>query len=585
MVFAAPSQADTLYNQGLSLYAKGMDQAAVDVLEQCVMENPAHEKAYIKLGEIVAKNGYYDDALNLYGSALEINPDNITTITALLEIGQYYELQTFQPLFKECFLKYFKADTHQDIKLGKLWLNLLRIDPFYKDLIALYKSGSDKQFAQRLSKLNPSVLTDDFFIHGLRSEIVYELKFENFLTRLRRALLCERKKTEKLLGDDFVKLCKAISCYGFNTEYIFSIDKDEQAALTQLQSKIENADNSDLSASNIALYACYAPAYSLKNSDDILASDLPIKTLIDMQLKTHAAITKYKSTITALTPIDDEISKNVREQYEEFPYPRWNGFDDQVKNKDMEGHLNKDGTRILIAGCGTGKEAIELAAANPKAQILAIDLSTSSLAYAQMKAEQFAIKNVTFKQADILKLADHDTKYDFITSSGVLHHMSEPVEGWRVLTKSLKDDGRMRIAMYSAVARHAVIKTREFISEQGIGHDTQSIRNFRKDAAKFLGQHTLNDLTHFIDYFSLSECRDLIFHVQEHNYTCPRLKEEMDALGLKLDGFYLPKSVLGAYKRDNPSDGNAADLTRWDKFEHKNPKTFTGMYKFWCSKG
>jgi len=33
------------------------------------------------------------------------------------------------------------------------------------------------------------------------------------------------------------------------------------------------------------------------------------------------------------------------------------------------------------------------------------------------------------------------------------------------------------------------------------------------------------------DFFSLSECRDLLFHVQEHRFTIPQSGDALDALG------------------------------------------------------
>ena len=34
------------------------------------------------------------------------------------------------------------------------------------------------------------------------------------------------------------------------------------------------------------------------------------------------------------------------------------------------------------------------------------------------------------------------------------------------------------------------------------------------------------------DFYSVSELRDLLFHVQEHRFTIPQLKEYLDTLGL-----------------------------------------------------
>ena len=49
-------------------------------------------------------------------------------------------------------------------------------------------------------------------------------------------------------------------------------------------------------------------------------------------------------------------------------------------------------------------------------------------------------------------IIDKKEKFDIIESAGVLHHMSEPMTGWRVLTDLLKPSGLMRIGLYSELA-------------------------------------------------------------------------------------------------------------------------------------
>ena len=57
---------------------------------------------------------------------------------------------------------------------------------------------------------------------------------------------------------------------------------------------------------------------------------------------------------------------------------------------------------VLIAGCGTGQQAVQAALAyGPQARVLAIDLSAASLAYAARMAERFGARNVAFAQADL----------------------------------------------------------------------------------------------------------------------------------------------------------------------------------------
>ena len=110
-----------------------------------------------------------------------------------------------------------------------------------------------------------------------------------------------------------------------------------------------------------------------------------------------------------------------------------------------------------------------------------------------------------------------------------------------------------------------------------------NIRSFRQKI--ILGE--LKDLNSFKttgDFFSLSQCRDLCFHTQEHRYTIHQLQETLQSNELKFLGFLLPTLVKSLYKEYFPEDKKQTNLQNWAKFEEKHPNTFRRMYQFWVSK-
>ena len=139
-------------------------------------------------------------------------------------------------------------------------------------------------------------------------------------------------------------------------------------------------------------------------------------------------------------------------QYEENPYPRWVNLGLRRKpasilqlvqelglrltNRDITKVIAPD---ILVAGCGTGQHSISTAQKFAAANVLAIDLSKSSLAYAQRKTQELGISNIKYLQADILNLKALNRSFDIVESTGVLHHMEKPIEGWRALADSLNE--------------------------------------------------------------------------------------------------------------------------------------------------
>ena len=84
---------------------------------------------------------------------------------------------------------------------------------------------------------------------------------------------------------------------------------------------------------------------------------------------------------------------------------------------------------------------------------------------------------------------------------------------------------------------------------------------------------------------SLSECRDLLFHVEEHRLTLPQIKKALNSLNLRFIGFEMSRqSIMTAFKEKYPRKQALTSLNLWHKFEVENPDIFSDMYQFWCVK-
>ncbi|HXC39896.1 MAG TPA: methyltransferase domain-containing protein, partial [Burkholderiales bacterium] len=245
--------------------------------------------------------------------------------------------------------------------------------------------------------------------------------------------------------------------------------------------------------------------------------------------------------------------------------------------------LEKRGADVLIAGCGTGQQSIETAQQWRGARVLAVDLSLASLAYAQRKTAEAGIAGIEYAQADILNLPSLGREFDVIESVGVLHHLADPMAGWRALMKLLRPGGLMRLGFYSELARRDVVAAREFIAKKGFTPDAAGIRQCRQ-ALVASGDPVFDALFTKTDFYATSSCRDLVMHVQEHRYNLRQIREALDALGLVFLGFTLQDSVLRSYSERFPEDPTRTDLDKWQQFEAENPDTFISMYQFWTQK-
>jgi SAM-dependent methyltransferase len=212
--------------------------------------------------------------------------------------------------------------------------------------------------------------------------------------------------------------------------------------------------------------------------------------------------------------------------------------------------------------------------------VLAVDLSLSSLCYAKRKTPASLAEKIEYAQADILKLASIERTFDLIEASGVLHHLADPTAGWRVLLGLLRPGGFMHVGLYSELARRDIVAVRAFIREQGYRPTADDIRRCRQD----LLNSPLNGVAKADDFFSTSECRDLLFHIQERRLTIPQIKSFISENGLKFLGFEFGPQVMQRYRDIFGGDGFMRDLDRWHAFETERPDTFAGMYQFWIQK-
>lgn len=415
---------------------------------------------------------------------------------------------------------------------------------------------------------------------------------ERALIALRRTLLGDAALSESALP-----FLVALAVYCYQTDYAFAQSDAELARADEIKKRLENG--AACSACEVAILATYVPLHTLGCAQALLDRPWPdaMAALIRVQLSEPNEERAIRATTPAVTPINDAISNKVRAQYEENPYPRWvvparfpqaQPLETVLRQMplDLEGiETFPESPDVLIAGCGTGRHALRTASQFADARILAVDLSTTSLAYAIRKTKDVDDTAIDYAQADILELASLERSFDIVESAGVLHHMEDPTAGWSVLATMVKPGGFMRIALYSELARALIVQLRDTINRDYSDSSPDGIRAFR---SALLGRTDLTpdleDLLKSRDFYSLSDCRDLLFHVQEHRFTVPQLEQATKDLGLDFLGFEVPPSVAQAFTKKNKKGHALSSLPLWHQFEQRHPETFRGMYQFWCRK-
>jgi SAM-dependent methyltransferase len=341
----------------------------------------------------------------------------------------------------------------------------------------------------------------------------------------------------------------------------------------------------------VAIASC-EPLHSVPGVESLLDKPwpAPLAALLTQQVREPLEEQRLRQSIPGLTAIADDVSLKVKQQYEENPYPRWIK-PAPVQPKSLAEYFGsgipvpapgpRGAVEILIAGCGTGQNLVEMAREIADAEVTAIDLSLASLAYAKRQATALGLHNVTFATADILNLGSVGRTFDLIDASGVLHHLADPWAAWRMLLKVLRPGGLMRVGLYSKPGRAVVNAARAFVAERGFPATVEGIRRSRQAILALDEQSPVRPVANYPDFFATSECRDMLFHVQEHQMTLPEINRFVGEHDLEFVGFQVEPHVLQKFATQHADPAALTDLGLWHKFETENPAAFAGMYQFW----
>ena len=445
-----------------------------------------------------------------------------------------------------------------------------------------------------------ALAADDLLGAVLENTPAAGLDFEHFLALARRALLLDvlSAKYPDEADASLLRFCCAIARQCHINEYVYAVSTEEHDGFTELRDAISGrlAEAKPVPDVWVAAFACYSPLTSLRDCQRLaeVMREPPLAGLFLRQVKEPIQEDNYRATLPQLTPIDDATSKRVWNQYEDHPYPRWvrapsidgavpyGAFLASELGLDSPGFARRDAKiDVLIAGCGTGQQSIQTAQRFSAARILALDLSTASLAYAQRKTRELGIANIEYAQADILRLGSIGKTFDFIECVGVLHHLEDPMAGWRILRSLLRPGGVMHIGLYSELARRDIAAAQNLVIAQGYAPTTDGIRQFRLDLQLVDRWRPFRWLTAVEDFYDTSGCRDLLFHAREHRFTLPQIKAALAELELDFLKFNLDPAAQHRYSRQYPGELSRADLNCWAQFEMENPGTFLGMYNFY----
>lgn len=584
-------------NLGLALASLG-DREAIAHYQRAIAMHPTFIEPYLNLALHLARTGDLHAALGLVRRSLSIQetPENKALFVRLAgALDTVADDAALRALVTRAALETWG----EPASLAPVAATLLK----HGSAIAGLIDRAKEQQAPAFSVTDLAGAANEPLLRWLlESEVVCDIELERFLTGTRASLLELAEAEPDALNGSLLAYACALARQCFMNEYVYALREGEQGRAERLRAALTDVAERGgvLKPAALAVVAAYFPLHAVAFADALAAgaAEGPLAAVVAQQVGEPRAEAQCRTTIPKLTPIEDSVSRQVQEQYEQNPYPRWIAAPHPQPCESADALIARDlphapyrptgkggDLDILVAGCGTGRQAIAVARQFERARVLAIDLSAASLGYAKARSSSLGVGNVEYAQADILQLCPIDRTFDMIQSDGVLHHLGNPWIGWRVLLSLLRPGGLMHVSLYSEIARRDVVAARAFIAEHHYPPTPDGIRACRHALMAQPQDSRLRNLTVFNDFFSTSECRDLLFHVQEHRLSLPAIKDFLTANDLQFLGFDPDFRVTQAYTAQAPGDPAMIDLDRWHAFELERPDTFAGMYRFWIQKG
>ena len=256
---------------------------------------------------------------------------------------------------------------------------------------------------------------------------------------------------------------------------------------------------------------------------------------------------------------DDVVSR----QYERWRYPPpiedlttwtvtdWEWFDPlhahRVLWPDRDYRPDLD---ILIAGCGTNQAAV-FAFNNPAAQVLAVDVSQPSLDHQRYLKDKHGLHNLQLQLLPIEELPTLERQFDLVVSTGVLHHMADPLTGLKALAACLRPDGVMALMLYGKHGRIGVELLESVFRDMDLVQDEASVQIVKDTIAALPPDHPVQGyIKRSRDLPDDGALVDTFLHQRARNYTVDECIEFVHSAGLEFQGWfhktpYYPQNLAG----------------------------------------
>lgn len=239
----------------------------------------------------------------------------------------------------------------------------------------------------------------------------------------------------------------------------------------------------------------------------------------------------------------DKITAEVQAFYEAYPYPPDGCVDgDGYQARLLLSYLQRDSKdtgsiQVLEAGCGRGMNLLAAAENQPDIDFTGVDINRVAIAEADRRRAQSGLGNLRYRYADLLNWGSLPARaggYQVILSFGVVHHLSDPLQGLSNLSQLLAPHGVIAIMLDGSFGRQPLDRYLQALNIIDPGqrsiHRVPIARALAAAAETTLFKNNYWQGTAATDDI---EFADRCLHVHQNSYDISGLWQLLDSAGLR----------------------------------------------------
>ena len=609
-----PGFVDAYTNLGLLCLSQERLPEAADVLRRAAAYMPTDGAAFARLGAAQEGRGDLEEALATFARAIRFDPGNTVYLQHFAEAVNTYPLPSLPSGLIMELRACFDLDNVAHQTLVPAAMAVLRRDERFAGLLAMTESEDIVAIMAAVAGgIFDELLSEPLLLGMLANTIVTDDELVKVLTTLRRIIMLQGEHQTN--PRDFLvgrrrQFVAALALQCFATDYAWFETRREALVagymIAEVRRGLDAIDSgSDENAwdlemwNRLAVVSMYRPLYRIEGIENLLGLGLPTESPYRRMLIQEQLIEplKERELSARIAPAGRGAQGPTQEEAEAPPYPRWHRLPPIEPTSLAEGletlipyftapNFAHGPARVLVAGCATGRRALQVALSYENTQVLGTDPSISNLAYAARNAEVMDVGNVDFRHVGRDELGKLEERFQVVDTGETLLWTADALTPWRALTDLLLPSGLMRFQVRVGVGRESLAMAREFVAEKGLEGDAEGVREARRAIIELPDGDPVRRVVTADGFYNFYQCRNLLFpDYEEARFSIGAMREVMADLGLAFLAYEAQKQATTAQFMEEFGDAaDPQDLYQWAELESRRPMALSTTHRVWCQK-